>query len=171
MNLSMIDKSYPVALAGFIHNRSRNNNRNALFHEDTRNICQNSLRDTGSAAFAADDLALFADGFTEGLTFMMLNLAQFDTLTLVGAPGDAALRQVVGRHFHGYLVPGRIRMKLVRSLPGDKAMLEMSYDLSKGAILALQTSSKERFNVYEGQAVKPICRVPSSPPKTPIALS
>ena len=35
------------------------------------------------AAFAADDLALFEMGFTEGLTFMMLNLLLVDTLVLI----------------------------------------------------------------------------------------
>ncbi len=41
------------------------------------------LADDHHAAFAADDLALFADGFHGRLTFMMLNLLLVDTLVLI----------------------------------------------------------------------------------------
>ena len=38
---------------------------------------------------------------------------------LFGAPGDAALRKIIGRHFHGYLVPGQDTDEIGPQLAGD----------------------------------------------------
>lgn len=50
---------------------------------------------------------------------MMLNLLLVDTLVLIWSASDAALRKIIGRHFHGNLVPGQDTDEIGPQLAGD----------------------------------------------------
>ena len=75
------------------------------------------LADDHHAAFALDDLALFANRFHGRLDLHDANLLLSGGL--FGPPGDATLRQVVGRHFQCNLVTGKDADKIGPQLAGD----------------------------------------------------
>ena len=125
------------------------------------------LADDHHAAFAADDLALFADGLHGRLDLHDVE-PPFDwSRRLFRAPGDAALRQIVGRHFDCDLIAGQDADEVGPQLAGDvrqqgvaagrelpsSFVLAQHFHLKDGVRQSLAHDAFDLDNVFFRQAI------------------